>query len=163
VNEGTPIGPFACSDSKDRTAPTIYFSRYFIGVASKMIFSSGTLWDDAVKSHALIIYIFSPYLMASYFCSSNYNRLVSVSYESACRRSLPKRRSRSALCACTLPGCCTGNRRKPQQWRAWASLRHPSYLTASALSVYIRKILKLKIIFSRILHKYLGLCSSLNL
>ena len=57
----------------------------------------------------------------------------------------------------------TTNCRKPQQWRAWNALWHPCYLTSSELSVYIRKILKLKIMFSRILHKCLGLCSSLNL
>ena len=49
-------------------------------------------------------YVF-PYLMVSYFCSSNYNRLLSVSYESPCSRSLSQRRSLSASCAYKLPGC----------------------------------------------------------
>ena len=110
------------------------------------------------------IYIFPRIWCFFYFCSSNYSRLVSVSYESSCSRSIKMPFTISLVCMQTTWMLFRkANCRKPQQWRTWNALWHPCYLTSSALSVYIRKILKLKIIFSRILHKCLGLCSSLNL
>jgi hypothetical protein len=65
--------------------------------------------------------IFYPYSMASYFCSSRYNRLVLVRYVCLSSENLLKGRSRSACCACKLREYyyyyyIKSNLREPHQW-----------------------------------------------
>jgi hypothetical protein len=83
------VTKLSCAPSESRALRQEYNSTVYIalrqtGVASQASLGSSTSAANLGKTHALIKY--SLYLMSSYFYLSNYNKFVSVSYESpSCR------------------------------------------------------------------------------